>query len=69
MTGLGRCARAEPNGDVVRFVLDISAASGEPKQEPEALVASVARLDLVANVFKDGKHGSLFGSRLEVRGF
>ena len=63
--GLARCARLDPNGDVVRFVYRMGA--GEPHLDASAMVAAAAKLDLVANVFQGGAHGTLANRRLEAR--
>ena len=57
----------------MRFLLDwrTGAAAGGPDdvdgEAPEKLAAAAAKLDLVANVFRDGVHGGLVMTRLQVR--
>ena len=65
LLGLARCARLDPNGDVIRFVYRMG--TGKPHLEPSAMVAAAAQLDLVSNVFQDGQHGTLGFTRLEAR--
>ena len=59
---MARCVRREPNGDAVRCVVDM----GSSGRSAEGMVAAAARLDLVSNAFKDGVHGALVSSRLQV---
>lgn len=68
--GMGRCVRTEPGGNAIRFLLHWStgaAAEGADEEATGRLVAAAAKLDLVANVFRDGVHGGLVMTRLQVR--
>jgi hypothetical protein len=65
--GAARCARLEPLGDCIRFVMDLGGGVGEPDLDAGAMVAAAARLDLVSNVFQGGKHGSLVMLPINVR--
>ena len=77
--GIVRCARAEPGGAALRFALDASSqyslhapararVDDVSDADLASLVARAARLDLVSNVFVDGRHGSYRNMRVPVRG-
>ena len=65
--GAARCARLEPLGDCIRFVMDLGGGAEEPDLDARAMVAAAARLDLVSNVFRGGVHGSLVMVPIDVR--
>jgi fatty acid synthase len=75
--GLGRCMRLEPHGNCVRFALDTShpcsALTAAPAAKAAAVVLSgeemveiAGKLDMVSNVFRDGRHGTILSSVIEV---
>jgi fatty acid synthase len=77
--GLGRCMRLEPRGDYVRFILDMvhlssltaTAAAAKPAVtalDGDDMVELASSLDLVSNVFKDGRHGTIVTTTIKVGG-
>lgn len=76
--GLGRCMRLEPRGDYVRWALDmtghpsstLTAAPGtkpaEPSLDAHEMLEIAGPLNMVSNVFKNGRHGTMVTTRVEV---
>ena len=54
LLGFVRSARKEPRGEVLRCVFSAGASSLQPAE----LVDASRKLDLLMNMFMDGRHGS-----------
>lgn len=76
--GLGRCIRLEARGEYVRWAFDMThpssaltaapaAMSAAPVLDAQKMLEIAAPLDLISNVFNNGRHGTFYAPKTGVR--